>query len=111
MNYKKMVVDALTPVCSPLGISPMFGTYNGSVFPYITFILYDAQGEAWAENEEIETGYYIQVDIWSKDSDYDDLASKVRSAMLAAGFLGGHGPDIYEQDTKIYHKPLRFIYC
>jgi len=106
-----MVMNALLPVCTPLGITPMFANFTGTTFPNITFFLYDEQGEAWAGNVEIETGFYVQVDIWSKNPDYDSLIDTVRTAMLSSGFLGGHGPDMYENDTKIYHKPLRFSFC
>ncbi|MDQ7095944.1 hypothetical protein REC12_20325 [Desulfosporosinus sp. PR] len=105
MNYKKLIKDALTP----LGIPVEFQKYSGTSSVYITFFCYNEQGEAWAENDEIATGYYVQVDIWSK-SDYSTLEEQVLGAMQDAGFYRKTSQDFYEEDTKIYHKAMRFVY-
>lgn len=77
--------------------------------PYIEYEIYDEEGALYTEGKEVATDYYIQVDIFS-ETDYSDIEERVKEKMLSAGFEGGHGPDLYEKDTKLYHKPLRFNY-
>lgn len=105
MNLGQRVKDAL----APLGVPLSFSVYIGSATTYITFFCYNEQGEEWSENEEIVTGYYVQVDIWSKGS-YIDLADQVMTAMISAGFKRMTAQDLYESDTKTFHKALRFSY-
>jgi len=105
MNYKKKIKDALTSLNVPLE----FQNYTGSATTYITYFCYTEQGEAWAENEEIATGYYVQVDIWSK-ANYTTLEGQVMAAMIAAGFNRTSAQDLFEKDPKIFHKAIRFVY-
>jgi hypothetical protein len=105
MNINKLIKDTLTPLGYPVG----FRTYEGKETTYITFFVYLETGENWAENEEINTGYYIQVDVFS-GGDYIDLVNSVQEAMLAAGFKRTTAQDLYESDTKTFHKAIRFSY-
>lgn len=105
MNYKSFVKSTLTPT----GVPVEFQAYTGAAATYITYFCYNEQGEEWAENEEIATGYYIQVDIWSK-SNYTALENQIKTLMLTAGFKRSYARDLYENDTGIYHKAMRFIY-
>ena len=101
-----LIVTALTP----LGVPVYYLRYYGPAVPtYITFYYYNEQGEAWAENEEIATGYYVQIDVWSK-SDFITLVEQVKSEMKAAGFIRTSAIDFYEYDTQIYHRAIRFYY-
>ena len=105
-----MINDTLVSALQPLGVPVSFRNYSGSALTYITFFCYNEQGEAWAENEEIATGFYYQVDIWSK-GDYLTLTTQVKNAMEAAGFIRTMAQDLpYEPDTKIYHRAMRFSY-
>jgi hypothetical protein len=104
VSYKKLIKDTL----APLGIPVAFQSYSGDAKTYITYSCYLEQGEEWAEDEEIATGFYVQVDIWSK-ADYTTLEGQVKIAMLSAGFKRTSAQDFYENDTKTYHKALRFF--
>ena len=42
------------------------------------------QGEDWAENKEIATGFYMQVDVWSK-GDFTNIAGQVKSLLEDVG--------------------------
>jgi len=105
MSIGKTVKDILIPLGAPVSRS----NYNDSEATYITYFCYNEQGEEWAENVEIATGYYVQVDVWS-DTDYVPLVAQVQAAMIAAGFIRTTAQDLYEPDTKTYHKALRFSY-
>lgn len=76
--------------------------------PYIEYEFYDENGEEWAENKEIATNYYIQVDIFSK-IDYTELENKIKEKMINAGFNRSMCADLYENDTQLYHKAMRFF--
>lgn len=65
--------------------------------------------EQYADNEEKETGYYIQLGVWSKN-DYTELVENVTNAMKVAEFRRTSAADLFENDTKIYHKAIRFLY-
>jgi len=105
VNINKLIKDTITPLSVPVS----FQVYSGTASTYITYFSYNEQGEEYAENQEIATGFYVQVDIWSK-SDYLTLADQVKSVMTAAGFKRTSAQDLYESDTKIFHKAMRFSY-
>lgn len=58
---------------------------------------------------EVALGHYIQVDIWSKE-DYTELVKQVVERMQRVNFKRRSEVDLYEEDTKIYHKGLKFYY-
>ena len=101
----RLVLDTLKSLNIPIS----FQKYSGASSTYITFFEYDQRGELFADDNEIDTGHYIQLDIWSK-SDYSSIVSNVKSAMISAGFTRLAEADLYEDDTKIYHKGMRFYY-
>lgn len=43
-------------------------------------------------------------------SDYTDVVKNVKELLLKAGFKRLNEIDLYEEDTKIYHKGLKFYY-
>lgn len=99
-----LIIEALKPLKVPVS----FQKYNGKESTYITFFNYLEHGEQYADNEEKATGYYIQIDVWSKN-DYTELVENVRNAMKAAGFIRTSAADLFESDIKIYHKAMRFF--
>ena len=101
----KLIMDTL----KPLNIPVSFQKYSEKAETYITFHEYMTSGEGYEEDEEMLTGHYVQVDVWTK-SDYTELVGKIRSAVLSAGFKRLNEIDLYEEDTKIYHKAMRFYY-
>jgi hypothetical protein len=103
MNINPMILNAL----KNLGIPVSFQTYKGSSTTYITFFEYNQFSAFNADNDEIITAYFIQVDVWSK-GDYTSLVEQVREKMKEINFRRTSEVDIYEQDTEIYHKALRF---
>jgi hypothetical protein len=87
--------------------------YGGKELTYITFFCYNEQGEVYAENKEIETGYYFQIDLWQKEngtSDLNVLKENIRSVLEPLGFMGFNPRELYETDTKINHIAIRCNY-
>lgn len=105
MNIKELIENTLKPLKIPV----CFQVYNGTATTYITYFRYNEQGEAWAENKEKATGFYIQVDRWSK-KDCSEIDEQIVSLMELAGFTRTTAQDLYEQDTKTFHKAMRFCY-
>lgn len=100
----------LSDVLQPTGVPVNKLKYTGSATTYITYFNYNEQGEAFAENREIATSYYIQVDIWTKD-DFTDLYKQVLSLMTQAGYFRVYAYETYENETQIKRKIIRFQYC
>lgn len=103
-----MINDLVIKALKPIKVPVSFQRYSGKENTYITFFNYLEQGEQYADNEEKATGYYIQVDVWSK-SDYTEVVDKVENYMKATGFARTSAADLFEEDTKIYHKVMRFF--
>lgn len=103
---KKLVMDTL----KPLGIPVRFQYYTGTETTYITFFEYAEPSEQFADGKETIRGHYIQVDIWSK-SNYSDIQKQIEKLLDSAGFIRrAPGPEMYEEETKIFHKALRYLY-
>lgn len=79
------------------------------VEPYIEYEFYDEDGAVWEEGKEISTNFYLQVDIFSKGS-FENLANIVKEKMINAGFERGKAADLYESNTKLFHKAMRFVF-
>ncbi len=105
VNVNKLIKDTLKPLNIPIE----FQAYSGKEKTYITFFCYNEQGEVYAENQEIMTSCYFQVDLWS-DKDYLTFTENIRLKMETAGFKRTSSADFFEKDTKVYHKAMRFIY-
>lgn len=101
----KLIIDTLKPLRIPIA----FQRYNGKAETYITFHEYLSTGEEYEDDVETLTAHYIQVDVWSK-TDYTDAVKSIKELMLKAGFKRLNEIDLYEEDTKIYHKGLKFYY-
>lgn len=101
----KLILDTLKPLGVPVG----FQKYSGTESTYITFHEYLQTGEEFEEDDEAFTGHYVQVDVWSK-ADYTALASSIKVLLKAACFKRLDEADLYEPDTGIYHKGIKFYY-
>ena len=101
----KLIIDALKPLKIPVS----FQKYSGKAKEYITFHEYSVNGQEYEDDIEAMTGHYIQVDIWSKE-DYKQLVSKVKELLISCGFKRLNEEDLYESDTEIYHKGIRFYF-
>ena len=101
----RIIIDALNPLKIPVA----FQKYSGKAETYITFHEYLATGEEYEDDEESLTAHYIQVDVWSK-ADYTDIVKTIKELLFKAGLKRLNEMDLYEEDTEIYHKGLKFYY-
>lgn len=103
MNLKPFIISILKPLGFPVsGLN-----YNGSAETYITFFEYNQNGALHADDQELKTSYFFQVDVWSS-GDYTELVENVRQAMLNAGFTRTFETEVYENETETFHKVFRF---
>lgn len=98
------VIEAL----KPLGIPIAFQTRPEHTDLYITFFTYLEQGELFADDEEIETGYYIHLDLFGRKN-LTEKAKEIKRLMREKGFTRTSNFDgTYEEDTGLHHKVFRF---
>lgn len=106
MSINKLVISTL----KPLNIPVEFQNYNGSNDTYITFFTYLEKGESYSDDLEDTTGFYVQIDLWSKGN-LEKLKTDTVNLLKANGFAKRTIHDApYEPDTGIFHKVLRFFY-
>lgn len=74
---------------------------------YITFFEYDYEYE-YSEDEVNRAIYIVQVDLWTKNPKYKYLEKQIIEAMESEDFYLDDEEDLYEKDTKMYHKAFRF---
>lgn len=106
MNLNSFIINTLAPT----GIPVSFQTHTGASTTYITFFEYNQQGELFGDDEEQEIRYSVQVDVWSKGN-YKNLVEQVRTLMTNVGFTRNSEAELYEDDSKIFHKVFRFYYA
>lgn len=98
----KYILETLKDVGAPVD----FEEYTGDEKTYIRFF-YLPQDQFSANDDERYTIYYVQVDVFSPGN-LIDLSSQVKKAMKDSGFRKNYEVDQYEDDTKLFHKVLRF---
>jgi len=99
--------DIVMDTLKGLNIPIQFQVYTGKEKTYITFFEYNMQNEEYSEDEIEVEGYYFQIDIWSVE-DYTELVKKTKKLLEANNFRFIDQEDLYEKDTKIFHKGLRY---
>lgn len=106
MNINSLVISTLAPT----GVPVNFQSYTGNATTYITFFEYNQQGTLFGDDTEQRTQYSIQVDVWSKGN-YTHVVEQVRALMIGSGFIRNSEGELYENDTKTFHKYFRFYFA
>lgn len=76
---------------------------------YIEYEVYDKKYADYSGGEHKSEIHLIQVDIFSK-GDYSSIEDAVEEVLHEKGYKFIQSADLYEQDTKLYHKAMRFNY-
>lgn len=87
-----------------------FLRYNGSSETYITYMMTDADSILYGDDELLNYIEYYDFDIYSK-SNYKPIIKALKELLTAVGFMwepDRSSADMYEDDTKYYHKTLCF---
>lgn len=75
--------------------------------PYITFFELTNFGSLYTDDEEAASEIHFQIDIWSKGNT-GPIAQEVDKSMKDLGFGRTSSADLYEDETKTFHKALRY---
>lgn len=106
MTLQAQVMNALRP----LGVPVAFQEYTGKSVPvWVTFFFYNQFPDEFADDSEIAIFNGVQIDVWAR-GDYSQTVEGIMAAMRKAGWRWSGNYDLYEQDTGIYHKVMRFNY-
>lgn len=74
---------------------------------YIEYEIITEKYDNYYGNNNKTVNYVIQVDIFSK-YDYSDLEQIIKTVLKEKDYRFSNGADLYEEDTKLYHKAMRF---
>lgn len=105
MSLNKLIMETL----KPLGVPVAFANYNQTADTYIVFIEYNQAPKLNADDKEIITKHFFQVDVFSKEN-YLQLVEELKERMKQAGFSRMFESEIYEEEMKMFRKILRFNY-
>nr|WP_045009359.1 prohead protease [Clostridium perfringens] len=75
--------------------------------PYLEYEVISEREAYSEEGNEKYTNYLVQVDIFS-EVDYSSLEEAVKKELIKNGFSREQGADLYEKETGLYHKAMRF---
>lgn len=74
---------------------------------YLEYEVINEYGADFSEGEEDFTTHLVQIDIFST-GDYTELEETVKKVMTANGFRREMAADLYENETGLYHKAIRW---
>ncbi|MCL6453552.1 MAG: DUF3168 domain-containing protein [Alicyclobacillus sp.] len=80
---------------------------DAAQYPRITIFELDNSGEGWADDQEVASQIRLQIDIWNT-AGYNDIAEQVDKTMKSIGFQRTSSQDLFEMQTLIYHKAMRY---
>jgi len=75
--------------------------------PYVTYFELANFDTDFSDDEAAANNIEIQVDVWTKGNP-QKIAEEVNRTMVGLGYYRYGAADLYEDDTKIYHKVLRY---
>ena len=76
---------------------------------YVEYMFYNKKKSDFCSNKNMSFTHYIQVDIFSK-GDFTALENAIEEVMEEKGYSFITSADLYEDDTKLYHKALRYTF-
>nr|WP_205613344.1 prohead protease [Clostridium sporogenes] len=74
---------------------------------YLEYEIINEYGVDYSEGKEDYTTYVVQIDIFST-GDYTECEEVVKKVMIENGFNRDMAEDLYEKETGLYHKAMRF---
>jgi hypothetical protein len=107
-NLKTNVLTALQ-TASALSTLTFYYFYppDFTSLPCGSYFELDNTGSLYADDQEIGSEIVFQIDLWGKTS-LSTYALAVDTAMTGIDFVRISAPDLYENETKIFHKSMRY---
>ena len=93
---------------SNLGVPVSFMFYEGDADTYITYMQLDKDATEAGDDSILGCVQYYDFDVYSKGN-YLTVISNLIDTMVAAGWTyqpSRDSPDLYERDTKFFHKTI-----
>lgn len=107
INLKPQILKKLKEI--PEVEISYFYPQNWAKLPAISYYEMDNSMASKADDEEYSSNIAIQIDIWAKSSSQcSKLSIQVNEKMEDLEFERTLAVDLFEQETKIYHKTMRF---
>jgi hypothetical protein len=97
-------------VLQDIGVPVAFMFYEGAEDTYITYMQLDKDGAIAGDDQVLACVQYYDFDVYSKGN-YLGLVQSLIDTMAAAGWTyqpSRDSPDLYERDTKFFHKTICF---
>lgn len=97
-------------VLQGIGVPVAFMFYEGAEDTYITYMQLDKDGAIAGDDKVLACVQYYDFDVYSKGN-YLGLVQSLIETMVAAGWTyqpSRDSPDLYERDTKFFHKTICF---
>lgn len=112
INLKPEVIAALE---ANTDLIDLLGGYNifqlkapEGLDKYITLFELSNFDSAWADGTAYTSEIHLQVDVWVKGASTSAIAVEVDKTMKTLDFKRTNSTDVYENDTSIFHKAMRY---
>lgn len=76
--------------------------------PRVTFFEMINFDSEFADDKPIASEIHIQIDVWS-NGNTSAIAEEVDNSLKSIGMTRYYAIDLYEYDTRIYHKSMRYV--
>lgn len=108
IDLKPYVFQTLTNALGAIPVHYFYPPIDGAL-PCVSWYEAENRHEAQADTIEYLTELAFVIDIWSKSAMTNgETAQTIDQAMSAAGFRRAFAHDLYEPETKIHHKTMRY---
>lgn len=104
MSVDKLVKDTLS-LLAPTSQ----GTYTGDESTYIIFNEYNQTSALNADDEEMLTKHFYQIDVFSTGN-FNQLVKRVKDSMKQAGFGRMFESGTFDNDMQMFRRIIRFSY-
>lgn len=111
IDMKPKVYSALKndPVLANLisGRVIFYALPDNPAFPCITYYEQNNSPALYGDGQEVTSESVIVIDAWSQGST-TAVAKAVDAVMAGLNYIREFAADLYETDTKVYHKSMRY---
>lgn len=105
-ELKSIFGDAVT--VGKLSVPVAHLRYKGKETTYVTWTITEETPALSADNSPLYSVVAVDVDVFSKGN-YLALAAEIKRLMLKHDWVWtGDSPEMYEEDTELYHKTISF---
>lgn len=93
-----------------MGGNPVIGSLSipSGIFPAIEFHEVSGFDNSFNDDELYSRKYSFQISIFSQDNSHYKVQNAIDSLMRSLGFTCYHNDEVYEEDTKVYHRVLLY---